>query len=183
MKKKFLFIISTIVLVFCFSSCKPDEEKRVEFTQIVEARSTEDLLNDLYLASDGDVESIARIFNCTPSSIERIRKGETKATSKFSEIVNDVMVYYYMYDSKFMKLRSKFDPSWKWYDSVRYFYIFLPGGWLIIVGIIVGILIGVLGLPIWLIGFIISLCCSPSQMEDRYKDVINPVVEEVVSYK
>ena len=106
------------------ASCSNDEEteaKRQEFVQIVESRSTAELLNDLYVGSDGDIEAIARILNCTPSSIERIRNGETLATSQFAARVVDVCSYYYLNEQSVSILRAALDDEWGWYDDVFYF--------------------------------------------------------------
>ena len=40
-------------------------------------------IRDRYVGSDADLEAIARIMNVTPSSIERIRNGETEPTNPF----------------------------------------------------------------------------------------------------
>ena len=61
-------------LMSCSSDDVDEDAKRREFAQIVENRSAKDLLNDLYVGSDGDIQSLARMLNVTPSSIERIRK-------------------------------------------------------------------------------------------------------------
>ena len=77
MNIKLVSFFIVIIGGFLMTSCSDDDsEKRVEFAKIVESRTSQDLLNDLYVGSDADVEAIARIMNVTPSSIERIRKGE-----------------------------------------------------------------------------------------------------------
>lgn len=43
------------------------------------------MLNDLYMGSNGDIESLARMLGCTPSSIERIRNGQTQAADEFEK--------------------------------------------------------------------------------------------------
>ena len=69
---KTVFIVALFGLVSVLTSCNDD--KREEYVKVAESRSTADLLDDLYVGSEGDVEAIARILKCTPSSIERIRK-------------------------------------------------------------------------------------------------------------
>ena len=77
MKSKVLHVIIIALCAMSVSSCSKDEsEKRIEFAKIVESRTSQDLLNDLYVGSDADLEAIARIMNVTPSSIERIRNGK-----------------------------------------------------------------------------------------------------------
>ena len=108
--------------VFFMSSCSEDSaEKRIELAKIVESRSCQDLLNDLYVGSDADIESIARIMNVTPSSIERIRKGETDPTSQFEERIREVSLYYMQNGQSFSTLQSVVDPEYGWYDSILNF--------------------------------------------------------------
>lgn len=126
-----------------FSACSNDAEKQAEFAKIVESRSVVDLLNDLYIGSDGDIEALARVLNATPSSIERLRKEETAPTEKFIERVREVSIYYVQEGQSFRKLRSALDPQYKWYS------------------------------PMW------EWICSPSVMEDKYVDTINPVIEQL----
>lgn len=95
MKSKVLHVIIIALCAMSVSSCSKDEsEKRIEFAKIVESRTSQDLLNDLYVGSDADLEAIARIMNVTPSSIERIRNGETEPTAQFEERIREVSLYY-----------------------------------------------------------------------------------------
>lgn len=73
-----LLVVTLIVSPVIFSSCSSSDEaeNRIEAAKVVESRSNEDLLNDLYLASDGDIESLSRILQVTPSSINRLRNGK-----------------------------------------------------------------------------------------------------------
>ena len=122
MKTKILSIIAALLSVVTITSCSGDDsEKRIEFAKIVESRTSQDLLNDLYVGSDADIEAIARIMNVTPSSIERIRKGETDPTVQFEERIHEVSVYYMQNDQSFSKLQSVIDPEYGWYDSILNF--------------------------------------------------------------
>ena len=99
MKSKVLHVIIIALCAMSVSSCSKDEsEKRIEFAKIVESRTSQDLLNDLYVGSDADLEAIARIMNVTPSSIERIRNGETEPTAQFEERIREVSLYYMQND-------------------------------------------------------------------------------------
>ena len=112
-------IVYTIVLMLSsmlFASCSEDATKRIEFAKIVESRTSQDLLNDLYLGSDADIEAIARILNVTPSSVERIRKGESYPTVQFEERIYEVSLYYMQNGQSFSKLRAALDPEYAWYD-------------------------------------------------------------------
>ena len=79
-----ILILATAFLLSCGSNEAEEAEKRTEITQIIDGMSTKDVLNQLYIFSEGDTEALARILLCTPSSIDRIRKGETTATPEYS---------------------------------------------------------------------------------------------------
>lgn len=106
-------------MIAIFFSCSDDEaERQAEIAKIVESRSTVNLLNDLYIGSDGDIEALARVLNATPSSIERLRKEMSAPTDKFAERVKEVSLYYFQQGQSFRKLRSALDPKYKWYSPM-----------------------------------------------------------------
>lgn len=198
--KRLLLVVTLIVSPFILSSCSGSDEaeNRIEAAKVVESRSNEDLLNDLYLASDGDIESLSRILQVTPSSINRLRNGKTVATAKFEEKVKTVAIYYYQNDRKFSLLQSALDEEYGWYDSILNFpshhpWIFwivnivlllifvspfiIPVIWPILVIAIWSILAEML---IFLIAWIVSLICAPNQMTDKFTNTINPTIEQVL---
>lgn len=180
------------------SSCSNDNdaEKRIEFAKIVESRSSQDLLNDLYIGSDADVDAIARIMNVPPSSIERIRNGETAPTDQFEERIHEVSVFYMQNDQSFSKLQSVLDPEYGWYDTILNFpshhpWWFWCGNALIIILAFISGFFGLLPLSAFLgfieigelllglIAWITSLICSPNAIQDSYVDSINPTIEQI----
>ncbi len=196
-----IVILISIIPYIALISCSNGTEKRIEIAKIIESRSTQDLLNDLYLASDGDIETLARMLQTTPSSIDRLRKGKTDPTPLFEEKVKSTATYYYQNGRKFSKLKSALDNEYKWYDSILNFRSHHPYWFwsIVIIGIIPSILLLIiliftlinwpgfllllLGLVISLISLIIwlsSLFHSIAPMEDKYIDSINPVVEQVL---
>ena len=197
--KQLLLVVTLIVSPFVFLSCSGSDEaeNRIEVAKVVESRSCEDLLNDLYLASDGDIESLSRILQVTPSSIDRLRNGKTVATAKFEEKVKTVAIYYYQNDRKFSLLQSALDEEYGWYDSILNFPSHHP--WifwivnivllLIFVSSIILIIWPILLIAIWsslaemlifLIAWIVSLICAPNQMTDKFTNTINPTIEQVL---
>ena len=197
--KHLLLVVTLIVSPIIFSSCSSsnEAENRIEAAKVVESRSNEDLLNDLYLASDGDIESLSRILQVTPSSINRLRNGKTIATAKFEEKVKTVAIYYYQNDRKFSLLQSALDEEYGWYDSILNFPSHHP--WifwivnivllLIFVSSIILIIWPILLIAIWsslaemlifLIAWIVSLICAPNQMTDKFTNTINPTIEQVL---
>ena len=192
--------MAIVSFALTFSSCSStdDAENRVEAAKIVESRSNQDLLNDLYLACDGDVESLSRILQVTPSSIDRLRNGKTEATEKFEERTKTVAIYYYQNDRKFSLVQSALDDEYGWYDSILNFPSHHP--WIFwsevvilslifasilicpLLSIIFTSAIGVVftEILIFLIAWIASLICKPDAMQDNFTNTINPTIEQVL---
>lgn len=185
------------VILFSCSDDVSEAEKRVEYTQIMEKRSSQDLMNDLYIACDGDVDALARVLAVTPSSIERIRKGETAPTDPFESKLKEISIYYNIHDRSFSKLRSALDEEYSWYDSVLNFHSHHPY-WFWSITVIPFCLfliacflskedanVGIYLIPyiiegiVFLIAWISMLVFSPNQMEDKYTNTINPIIEQM----
>ena len=190
--KHLLLVVTLIVSPVIFSSCSSSDEaeNRIEAAKVVESRSNEDLLNDLYLASDGDIESLSRILQVTPSSINRLRNGKTVATAKFEEKVKTVAIYYYQNDRKFSLLQSALDEEYGWYDSILNFPSHHPWiFWIVNIVLLLIFVSSIIILVIWpilaemlifLIAWIVSLICAPEQMPDNFTNSINPTIEQVL---
>lgn len=186
-----------ITLFWCLSvllfsiSCSSDEEKRAEFAQMVEKKDAQTLLDDLYLASDGDIVALGRILNASPSSISRIRKGETMPTYKFEERIKEVSVFYVQNDKSFSKLRSVLDDEYGWYDAVLDFPSHHPW-WFWGINVVLMILMAFLAaIIIWfflgeivlfLVVWLCSLIFSPSKeiTDDKYLNTIDPAIEQIL---
>lgn len=191
MKKIILLYMAIISFALTFSSCSStdDAENRVEAAKIVESRSNQDLLNDLYLGCDGDVESLSRILQVTPSSIDRLRNGKTEATEKFEERTKTVAIYYYQNDRKFSLVQSALDDEYGWYDSILNFPSHHPWIFWTVNIILILVLAFLFIIAIWpilaeilifLIAWIASLICAPDAMQDNFTNTINPTVEQVL---
>lgn len=190
-------IVYTIVLMLSsmlFASCSEDTTKRIEFAKIVESRTSQDLLNDLYLGSDADIEAIARILNVTPSSVERIRKGESYPAVQFEERIYEVSLYYMQNGQSFSKLRAALDPEYAWYDYFMDAPSDRPGlfwGVTLTLFVLTG-LVGVLA-PVAIVASVCMIIefllycvvwiscwiCSPDNIQDSYVDTINPTIEQL----
>lgn len=197
---RILKVTLIVVLSVMFFSCSDnvsEAEKRVEYTQIMEKRSSQDLMNDLYIACDGDIDALARVLAITPSSIERIRKGETSPTESFENKLKEVSIYYNIHDKSFSKLRSALDEEYSWYDSVLNFPSHHPYWFwgitiipICLFAIVIfcspdGAQVGIFLVSyliegaVFLIAWICMLIFSPSPIEDKYTDTINPVIEQI----
>ena len=185
MKLNVLKILMMFSFIGMLMSCSSDEEKRAEFAQIVESRSCESLLNDLYLGCDGDIEALARVLRATPSSIERLRKGETLPTKEFEERVKQAAVYYVQNDQDFEEVRAVLDKEYTWYEKVLHFPAKNPVLSIVVTIVLAIVSIFAFGLPIialflfYLVIWIISLFSSPEPMYDNYTDSINVTIEQL----
>ena len=196
--KLFKFCLISLIFVGFLSSCSKDEEqKRIEITRIIESRDCAELVNDLYLAADGDEESIARILNVTPSVVNRIRDKETKASPMLEKNIRDVSLYFQLNGKNYMKLRSELDPKWKFIDTIGHLPSVHPVlFWTILISLIACL---AFALKIWFwstwpvflgtlliylvvifLFWILSAIFAPRAMDDPYVDSINPVVEQIV---
>ena len=77
------------------------------------------LTNSIY--SVKATQSLARILLCTPSSIDRIRKGETTATPEFSKRIKEFSPIL-LSRWRFEDLRQALDSEYSWY-----YYLFPDG--------------------------------------------------------
>lgn len=197
MKKLALLIILISSIVFCVSSCgsnSSQERKRAEAAKIIQNKGCSDLLNDLYLAADGDEQSLARILNVTPSVINRVRNSETKSSIEFEDRIREVSVFYYVNAKNFYRLRSDLDPKWKpIIDTIGHLPKYNPVlFWFILILLVGGIIfclkvwfyqswkLFAIAVVIYLFIWLLSVIFAPRAMNDPYVDTINPVVEQVI---
>lgn len=194
---KTFHILLTSIVFFCFSSCESSsirDNKRAEVAKIIENKNCSDLLNDLYLASDGDEQSLARILNVTPSVINRVRNGKTKASIEFEDRIRDVSAFYYINAQNYYRLRSDLDPKWKpVIDTIGHLPQYNPIlFWLILLLLVGGLIyclkvwyyhtwkLFALAIVIYLFIWLLSVILAPRRMNDPYIETINPVVEQVI---
>jgi hypothetical protein len=84
----FFFLILT--------SCSKDKGTESLIEDKLETMSGKEMLRELLIKNDNDVNQLARIFECSPSSLKRIVDGETFATpqaeKQFKNILNQTLV-------------------------------------------------------------------------------------------
>lgn len=198
------FILTALVSVLligltsCGDSDVEEARKRAEYAQIIDERSTKDLLNELYIASDGKTDALARILQVTPSSIERLRKGETSPTEAFQTRLKEVATYYAQHGKSFRELRVALDSEYTWYNRAWSWpasHIWLLLG-IFVAQMVVGFILGaaeaegllallgfgnVLVVLFWLLSGLLTWIISPDALNDPYTQSINPTIEVLVS--
>lgn len=206
--KRVFINLTLLMAVVSFVSCvkKDDSEARAKMAYIAETTEIAQIVDNLYVGSAGDIEALARILGCTPSSIRRLEKGQSVPTVQFEERIREVYKYYALNNSSFTRLRYVLDPKWHWYDTVRsvveiYPMALLYINVLIMLLVLIGHLIScefdfvyafcsVLDFIIALVKviaievaffLIIALTAhlTPSPMQDNYTDNINPAIEKL----
>ena len=114
--KKLLYLF---IITFSIISCsEKKDELRKEIEKIATTKNASAVLNDLYIGSDGDIESLSRILKATPSTINRVRNNESIPTEQFEERIKEVYTYYAQNGQSFSKLRSVLDDEYKWFDTI-----------------------------------------------------------------
>ncbi|MBC5842639.1 hypothetical protein H8R23_14590 [Flavobacterium sp. F-380] len=96
MTRKLNFYLVTTMLFLIITSCTKDTGTDSLIEDKLETMSGKEILRELLIKNDNDVNQLARIFECSPSSLKRIVDGETFATpeaeKQFKNILNQTLV-------------------------------------------------------------------------------------------
>lgn len=96
MVKKLYFYLLTIMLFSTFISCSKDNGTGSLIEDKLETMSGKEILRELLIKNDNDFNQLARIFQCSPSSLKRILEGETIATTEakneFKNALNQTLI-------------------------------------------------------------------------------------------
>lgn len=119
MMKKVLNLITIIILINGIISCKKviKIENKEEIVHIIEEKSCKDILNDFFIATNGNEELIARMVETTPEEINNIRTKKIKVSKKLDKKIHDLYLYYIEHGSSMKDLREEFDPEYKFKDK------------------------------------------------------------------
>ena len=96
MAKKLNFYLLTTLFFLILTSCTKDNGTESLIEDKLETMSGKEMLRELLIKNDNDIDQLARIFECSPSSLRRIVEGETFATpeaeKQFKNILNQTLV-------------------------------------------------------------------------------------------
>ncbi len=96
MTRKLNFYLLTIILFLILTSCSKDNGTESLIEDKLETMSGKEMLRELLIKNDNDVNQLARIFECSPSSLKRILRGETLATTdggnQFKNVLNQTLI-------------------------------------------------------------------------------------------
>lgn len=117
--KVFLFFAVALMLF----SCSDDEyntSKQVLLTEKESSLTAQEKIRELLLKTEGDYEQLACIFNNSPSSIKRLKNGETFATPE-AEIEISKHYNYFIVKENGIKDFKADCISYKWYNYIKTF--------------------------------------------------------------
>jgi len=120
MTRKLYSYLLTAMLFLILTSCSKDNGTGSLIEDKLESMSGKEMLRELLIKNDNDVNQLARIFECSPSSLRRIVEGkETIATPnaiiEFKNILHQVLV------TKEKNL-DELDPyNQTWYKKIFFF--------------------------------------------------------------
>jgi hypothetical protein len=96
MTRKLNFYLFTTFFFLILTSCSKDNGTESLIEDKLETMSGKDMLRELLIKNDNDIDQLARIFECSPSTLKRIVDGETFATpeaeKQFKNILNQTLV-------------------------------------------------------------------------------------------
>lgn len=113
MIKKYDFYILFSILVAILFSCSKENKTESLIEEKLETMSGKEMLRELLIKNDNDVDQLARIFDCSSSSLKRILSGETHNTAdaknQFKNVLNQTLV---TKETTLDELDPKYQP-WK----------------------------------------------------------------------
>lgn len=119
MMKKILNLIILFLLIFGFQSCqkviKIENKEKIE--QIIEEKTGNDILNDLFIATNGNEELIARMVETTPEKINNMRTKKIKIPKEMDKKIHEIYLFYINHGSSLKELRDEFDPQYNFKDK------------------------------------------------------------------
>ena len=96
MIKKYNFILLLVLFVSMLASCSKENKTESLIEEKLETMSGKEMLRELLIKNDNDIYQLARIFECSPSSLKRILEGETftttEAEKQFKNALNQTLI-------------------------------------------------------------------------------------------
>ncbi|MFH6936003.1 hypothetical protein [Flavobacterium sp. FlaQc-30] len=194
MTKKLYLLLFTILSCLISISCSKDNGTDSLIEEKLDSMTGKEIIRELLIKNDNDINQLARIFDCSPSSLMRILKGETintpQAEKEFKNVLNLTLI------AK-EKTLDEIDPSKQsWIFKSRFFienhYI-----WLIIMLCIIFLLVSIelveinffsiiaiafsiailLAILIYIIDMAFIWFTDPPLLVDKFKNTYDPIWE------
>ncbi|WP_433835652.1 hypothetical protein [Flavobacterium anhuiense] len=194
MTKKIYLLLFTILSCLISISCSKDNGTDSLIEEKLDSMTGKEIIRELLIKNDNDINQLARIFDCSPSSLIRILNGETintpEAEKQFKNVLNQTLI------AK-EKTLDEIDPSKQsWIFKSRFFienhYI-----WLIIMLCIIFLLVSIelveinffsiiaiafsiailLAILIYIIDMAFIWFTDPPLLVDKFKNTYDPIWE------
>lgn len=117
--KAFLFFAVALMLF----SCSDDEFNSSKQALLIEKENSltsQEKIRELLLKTEGDFEQLACIFNNSPSSIKRLKNGETFATTEAEIEISKHYNYFIVKENSIEDFKADC-ISYKWYNYAKTF--------------------------------------------------------------
>ncbi len=126
MKKHLFSFVLIFTSILVLSACsKLSNEQKGELEGIVSRTVLKyqitDAINEIIIINDGDSLQIARILNCSPSTLKRLASGVTYPTPTFNKEIREVLRIAKLEGAS--KLQS-LDPQDCWYKQFRRYLLY-----------------------------------------------------------
>lgn len=136
-RKLNLYLFATFFFLI-LTSCSKDNGTESLIEDKLDSMSGKEMLRELLIKNDNDVNQLARIFECSPSSLKRILNGETITTSTASDELRNILNQTLISKEKTFDELDPLKQSWSFKTKffIENYYV-----WLIIMLCIVFLLI------------------------------------------
>lgn len=136
-RKLNLYLFATFFFLILIS-CSKDNDTESLIEDKLDSMSGKEMLRELLIKNDNDVNQLARIFECSPSSLKRILNGETITTKIASDELRNILNQTLISKEKTFDELDPLKQSWSYQTKffIENYYV-----WLIIMLCIVFLLI------------------------------------------
>lgn len=133
-RKLNLYLFATFFFLI-LTSCSKDNGTESLIEDKLESMSGKEMLRELLIKNDNDVNQLARIFECSPSSLKRILNGETITTKTASDELKNILNQTLISKEKTLDELDPLKQSWA-YKLLNFFNKYFL--WFIIFLLILG---------------------------------------------
>lgn len=125
---KATLFFSILIGFALITSCSNEELNISEKSLLIEKENSltsQEKIRDLLLVTKGNYEQLACIFNCSPSSLKRLKDGDTFATQEAELEISKHYNYFIVNENSIDNFKADC-ISYKWYNHVK---IFMSNWW------------------------------------------------------
>jgi hypothetical protein len=114
MTQKYNFILILVLFISMLVSCSKEDKTEFLIEDKLATMSAKEMILDMLLRNGNDTVQLARIFECSPSSLKRIISGVTQATpqaeNQFKKVLKQALI---TNNKSFKDLDPYYKSDWK----------------------------------------------------------------------